>query len=242
MKIKIFARHCKFSSNSANKPRPSFFTREGCFNSFLNTMDEDCELTVCFDGIVSGSGHFLENQKYNGKFKLVEKDGGNDGKSFLNLLKTVTESNFSDDDIIYFVEDDYLHNIGWAKILKEGFKFIDVDYITLYDHNDKYFFPMYEELLAKVGVTPSVHWKTIPNTTNTYACLGKTLRRDYSTHVKYCDVVGGLTRDFDKFAKFATEGRTLINPLPGYSTHCEPQYMSPVINWEEIFNKTCNYN
>lgn len=242
MKIKIFARHCKFSSNSANKPRPSFFTREGCFNSFLNTMDEDCELTVCFDGIVSGSGHFLENPKYNDKFNLVEKNGGNDGKSFLNLLETAIESNFADDDIIYFVEDDYLHNIGWTKILKEGFKFIDVDYITLYDHNDKYFFPMYEELLAKVGVTPSVHWKTIPNTTNTYACFGKTLRRDYSIHVKYCDIVGGLTRDFDKFAQFIREGKTLINPLPGYSTHCEPQFMSPVINWEEIFNKTCNYN
>lgn len=242
MKIKIFARHCKFSSNSANKARPAFFTREGCFNSFLNTMDEDCELNISFDGEVNGSGHFLENPKYNGKFKLFERKGGNDAKSFLNLLNIAKESDFADDDIIYFVEDDYLHNIGWPKILKEGFKFIDVDYITLYDHNDKYFYPMYEELLSKVGVTPSVHWKTIPNTTNTYACLGKTFKRDYDIHVQYCDTVGGLTRDFDKFAHLTREGHGLINPLPGYSTHCEPEYMSPVVNWEEVFNKTCNFN
>ena len=242
MKIKIFARHCKFSSNSANKERPKYFTREGCFNNFLNTMDEDCDLTICFDGIVSGSGHFLENPKYNGKFKLVEKKGGNDAKSFLNLLDTALESDFSENDILYFVEDDYLHNVGWPMILKEGFQNIGVDYITLYDHNDKYFYPMYADLLSKVGCTPSAHWKTIPNTTNTYACLGETFRRDFSIHLRYCDEVRGLTRDFDKFAHLLGDGKTLVNPIPGYSTHCEPQYMSPVVNWEEVYNKTCNYN
>ncbi len=242
MKIKIFARHCKFSSNSANKARPSWFTREGCFNSFINTLDTDCELNICFDGTLTGSGHFLENDKYKGKFKLYEKQGGNDAKSFLNLLDTVKASHFSDYDILYFVEDDYLHNIGWPKILREGFKYIDVDYITLYDHNDKYFFEMYEDLMSKVGLTPSVHWKTIPNTTNTYACLGKTFKRDFVVHVKYCDIVRGLTRDFDKFYELASAGKTLINPIPGYSTHCEPDFMSPIINWEEVYNKTCNFN
>lgn len=242
MKIKIFARHCKFSSNSANKERPKYFSREGCFNSFLNTMDEDCELNICFDGKVEGSGHFLENEKYKGKFKLYEKVGGNDGKSFLNLLNFAKESDFSDEDILYFVEDDYLHNIGWPKILKEGFKFIDVDYITLYDHNDKYFFPMYENLVSKIGYTPSVHWRTVPNTTNTYACLGKTFKRDFNIHFKYCDILGGLTRDFDKFVELMNTGKSLISCMPGYSTHCEPQFMSPIVNWEEVYNKTCNYN
>jgi hypothetical protein len=159
----------------------------------------------------------------------------------LNLLDTVKASDFSDYDILYFVEDDYLHNIGWPKILREGFKYIDVDYITLYDHNDKYFFEMYEDLMSKVGLTPSVHWKTIPNTTNTYACLGKTFKRDFAIHVKYCDVAGGLTRDFDKFYELTSTGKTLINPIPGYSTHCEPDFMSPVVNWENIFKKLQNY-
>lgn len=242
MKIKIFARHCKFSTNSANKARPSWFTREGCFNSFLNTLDADCELNICFDGTIAGSGHFLENAKYAGKFQLYEKRGGNDAKSFLNLLDIVKASDFSDDDILYFVEDDYLHNIGWPKIMKEGFKYIDVDYITLYDHQDKYFLETYEELMAKVGITPSVHWKTVPSTTNTYACLGKTFKRDFAIHVKYCDVAGGVTRDFDKFYELTSLGKTLINPLPGYSTHCEPDFMSPVVDWEEVYNKTCNFN
>jgi len=50
MKIKIFVRHCKFSSNSAHKNnRLHYFTREGCFNNLLNTIDSDCEVTVSFD-------------------------------------------------------------------------------------------------------------------------------------------------------------------------------------------------
>jgi glycosyltransferase involved in cell wall biosynthesis len=238
MKINIFVRHCKFSSNSANKPRPDWFTREGCFHNLINTLDKDCELTVSFDGQVSGSGHFIENEIYKGKFNLFQKKGGKDAHSFLNMIEYVNSLNIPDDEVIYFTEDDYLHNVGWAELMREAFHNIDADYVTMYDHNDKYFYPMYHELLSKVVCTKNIHWKTIPNTTNTYACLAKTFRRDYATHVKYCDLDRGHCRDFDKFAQFEQEGKTLINPIPGYSTHCEPQYMSPVIDWETVFNKT----
>jgi hypothetical protein len=71
--------------------------------------------------------------------------------------------------------------------------------------------------------------------------LGKTFKRDFAIHVKYCDVAGGLTRDFDKFYELTSTGKTLINPIPGYSTHCEPDFMSPVVNWENIFKKLQNY-
>jgi len=239
MKIKVFVRHCKFSSNSAHKNnRPHYFTREGCFNNLLNTIDKDCDVTVSFDGNLTESDHFLNKDIYKGKFNLFQKKGGNDGSSFLNMIEYVNTLQFDDNDIIYFLEDDYFHNIGWTNIVREGFESVAVDYITLYDHNDKYWYPMYEQLMSKVICTKNIHWKTIPNTTNTYACLAKTFRRDYATHVKYCDLDRGHCRDFDKFAQFEQEGKTLINPIPGYSTHCEPQYMSPVIDWETVFNKT----
>ena len=238
MKIHIFTRHCKFSANSAGKPRPSWFTREGCFVNMLNTMDADCSLTVAFDGSVSGSGHFLEDPRYNGKFKLTEKRSGTDAGSFLSMLHHVNSRNIPDDEVIYFTEDDYLHNTRWPELMREAFDNIDADYVTMYDHNDKYFYPQYHELLSKVVCTKNIHWKTVPNTTNTYACFAKTLRRDFATHVKFCDLNRGLCRDCDKFAQFENEGKMLINPIPGYSTHCEPQYMSPVVDWEAVFKST----
>lgn len=240
MKIRIFQRHCKISSNSAKKNnRPHYFSRQGCFNNLLNTIDDNCDITVCFDGSLSTGEHFLQDKIYK-NIKIYEKDGGNDGISFLNMIRYVKSLNIPDDDIIYFLEDDYFHKKNWTNILREGFKFINVDYITLYDHNDKYWYPMYENLMTKVICTENVHWKTIPNTTNTYACLAKTFKNDYHIHEVYCDLSKGYTRDFDKFAHLTNEGKTLINPLPGYSTHCENEYMSPVVKWEKIFKDTCN--
>jgi hypothetical protein len=240
MKIKVFVRHCKFSSNSAHKNnRPHYFTREGCFNNLLNTIDKDCDVTVSFDGNLTESDHFLNKDIYKGKFNLFQKKGGNDGSSFLNMIEYVNTLQFDDNDIIYFLEDDYFHNIGWTNIVREGFESVAVDYITLYDHNDKYWYPMYEQLMSKVICTKNIHWKSIPNTTNTYACLAKTFKRDYHIHKMYCDLTKGYTRDFDKFMHLTNEGKTLINPLPGYCTHCEMEYMSPVVDWETAFNKTC---
>ena len=48
---------------------------------------------------------------------------------FLNLLNYVNDQDYPENDIIYFVEDDYLHKEGWVDILLEGFKYIGADYL-----------------------------------------------------------------------------------------------------------------
>jgi hypothetical protein len=231
MKIKLFQRHCNFSSNSHHKPRPEWFDREKIFDMLISTLDERVEFTAFHD---SGNGsiddHFLKNKNVN---KISQK-GGNDAQSFLNLLNYVIEQNYNDEDIIYFLEDDYLHKPGWVDILLEGFEFIGADYYTLYDHPDKYFLPMYENLQSKIIVTPSTHWRTTPSTTNTYACKFKILKQHFDIHVKYCDLVDKWTKDHDKFVHLWSIGSNLISCIPGYSTHCEPTYLSPLIDWSKI--------
>jgi len=44
---------------------------------------------------------------------------------------------FDYDDIVYFVENDYLHLPDSSKVLLDAFE-LGFDYITLYDHPDKY--------------------------------------------------------------------------------------------------------
>lgn len=231
MKIHIFQRHCNFSSNSHNKPRPEWFDREKIFDSLILTLDDRVEFTAFHD---SGNGsiedHFLNNKNIN---KISQK-GGNDAQSFLNLLNYVIEQNYNDEDIIYFLEDDYHHKPGWIDILLEGFEYIGADYYTLYDHPDKYFLPMYEDLQSKIIATPSVHWRTTPSTTNTYACKFKTLKQHFDIHIQYCDLIEKWTKDHAKFVHLWSIGSNLISCIPGYSTHCEPAYLSPCINWNKI--------
>jgi hypothetical protein len=233
MKIEIFVRHCNTSSNSIGKSRPDWFSREKCWINLQQTVDSDTNITVLFDGTPS-SEHFLN--KYKNGYKLIIKHGGNDGASFLNLLKYVYEQDIDDDTILYFLEDDYVHQPEWGNILREGFEYMGVDYITLYDHKDKYFLPMYENLQSKILVTPSTHWRTIPSTTNSYAMLARTFKKHYCIHTEYCDLIKGYTRDHDKFIRLWNEGSNLISCIPGYSTHCEIEYLSPIVNWNNYVN------
>ncbi len=229
--IRVFQRHCNFSSNSHNKPRPIWFNRENIFDSFISTLDSRVEYTAFHD---SGNGevtdHFLSSKNIN----TISKRGGNDAQSFLNLLNYVIEQNYDDDDIIYFVEDDYLHRSGWIDILLEGFEYIGADYYTLYDHPDKYYLSMYEDLQSKIIVTPSIHWRTTPSTTNTYACKFKTLKQHFTIHVQYCDLVAKWTKDHDKFSHLWKIGSNLISCIPGYSAHIEENMLSPTIKWDQL--------
>lgn len=227
--IRIFQRHCNFSTNSEHKPRPEWFDREKIFDSLIASLDDRVEFTAFHD---SGNGeiedHFLASKDVN----KVSMKGGNDAQSFLNLLNYVKDQNFDDNDIIYFLEDDYLHREGWIDILSEGFECIGADYYTLYDHPDKYYLPMYEELQSKIIVTPSVHWRTTPSTTNTYACRVSTLNKHFDIHVQYCDLVDKWTKDHDKFTHLWRIGSNLVSSIPGYSTHVEGNMLSPTLNWE----------
>jgi len=241
MKINLLARHCNFSANSANKKnRPEWFDKEKIFQSLMNSIEDDerINVTILFDGDVST--HFLKNEK---RCKIVEKKGGNDGQSFLNLLEYTKAQNYSDGDIIYFVEDDYFHRAGWQDVLIDGFEHLSCDYFTLYDHNDKYTYTAYETLQSSIYPTKYCHWRTCPSTTNTYAMLASTFRKHYQHHVDYCDLSRGYTRDHDKFLNLWKIGSNLVSSIPGYSTHCENEYMSPVVDWALKFkNLTYDYD
>ena len=229
--IHIFQRHCNFSSNSVGKERPDWFSRENCFKNLVKTIEgrDDVLLNIMFDGTPS-EDHFVNNYD----FKIIKKEGGTDGHSFLNVVNYVKDLNLPEEDIIYLLEDDYMHQPGWIDILTEGFNSIGVDYITLYDHKDKYFLPGYETLQSKIIATKNVHWRTTPSTTNTYACRYSTFLKHIDIHVEYCDLDRGFTRDHDKFIRLWKEGSNLISPIPGYSTHVETPYLSPVVDWGKI--------
>ncbi|MBS0620022.1 MAG: hypothetical protein JSS61_00995 [Verrucomicrobia bacterium] len=235
--IRVFVRHCHYSAAGAHKARFSHFSREGCYDNLVDTLRDakHVEVTFLLDTFHphKEGEHFIKKQK---QYPVIEMQAGTEAASFLYLLDYVEKQQFAPDTILYFLEDDYIHREGWVDILREGFTLPCADYVTLYDHKDKYFLPDYQHLQSQVFHTASCHWRTTPSTTNTYAMRMKTLLKHLPIHRAYSTGVS-ITEDHKKFCKLREEGATLISSIPGWSTHMEPAFASPCFKWEQYCKK-----
>jgi glycosyltransferase involved in cell wall biosynthesis len=113
------------------------------------------------------------------KLKIIESNLGNSG-SFVSALELAVK--LPPDDMVYFVEDDYIHKADAVKVLAEAIPF--ADYVTVYDHPDKYG-PYYDGgEVSKVFRTKSSHWRFTQSTTMTFAAQVKTLQEDLEYYCK----------------------------------------------------------
>lgn len=159
-------------------------------------------------------------------------------------------------DLIYFVEDDYIHADGSEQCLVEGLKF--ADYVTLYDYPGDYmstsntciqsFHEMYSLIVPLGGGdyidpgvigkptvifrTTSTHWRKIDGTTLTFALKYETLKEDWETMKRWCRVVG----DGDLFKELGAKGRLAVSSVPARSSHAHLPWFAPNI---ELVNE-CN--
>lgn len=230
--IQIFSRHCIYSTISQHKKRFESFSREACYRNFLYTLEPQKAKVTYFLDLAKGTrgDHFLRETD-----PVVEFKGGSEASSFLQLLDYVEKLKLHPQTIVYFLEDDYLHRDGWIDILLEGFQVKGAEYVTLYDHRDKYFLPMYKNLTSKIYTTPSCHWRTVPSTTHTFAVRYETLMRHLPIHRKFSEG-RTISADHDKFCYLQKKGSNLISPMPGWSTHAEPEFASPCIDWDKLLN------
>ena len=235
-KIHTFVRHCYYSNASNDKRRHTEFSHEKCHHNLMQTLERDKgEVTFLLDThFAKDEPHFIQAQS---EFPVVEIDAGCEGKSFLALIDYVLEQDLEDEAVVYFLEDDYLHKEGWIDILLEGFTLEEADYLTLFDHRDKYFFEQYSALQARLFHTASTHWRTTPSTTNTYAMKMGTLKKHLRMHKKF-SIGRQISADHEKFLALGKKGATLISPIPGWSTHAEPEFASPCYDWDGIFSGT----
>ena len=133
----------------------------------------------------------------------------------------------------YFVEDDHLHLPNQKEWIKAGLDLFD--FVSLYDHPDKYFFEMYKGLKRKIKITPVGYFASTPSTVMTFSCLASTLEKTKDIFLR-SDLTGDQLRsprDHEIFTVLEQQGYTLGTPIPGRSTHCEKYELSPYINWGE---------
>jgi hypothetical protein len=225
MRINIYYRHA--SINNIGRQRPYWFNYESCFKNLLTTIEkyDNINLTLALDGDINQD--FTKN--YQDKFTLFSTNYQSSLLSYRALLEHIKEQPMESNELIYFLENDYLHVDNWVDKLVELYStFSNLDYISLYDHNDKYFLPMYDDLVSKVITTSSHHWRTTPSTCGSFIINRKIFDQDY-------DIWSTTVGDHNTFLYLnENRNRFVLTPIPGLATHCMDGLMSPCIDWEKI--------
>jgi len=217
----------RMSHERVSKTRPNWFEPENMLKNLLDTMDDECSLTVLFDG--DPKGHFVV--KY--PVSVVRFSAGSDAASFGKLLIYVFQQHtkWQPSDILYLLEDDYFHRPCWPKIMREAFQGTECDIVSLFDHPDRY---SPGSGACRLVHTASCHWRTAISTTNTFALLLKTLLEDIEIHARFVEsgIAQGHHADHEKHIMLYRQNkRVLVTSVPGYSTHCETEYLSPCFDW-----------
>jgi hypothetical protein len=213
----------RISDKSYEKPKLIGATKEVCLMNFVRAFHE-----VIFGNGIPSEDHkppmtIIADRCERKTIKMLMDTGipvifsdlGNAGSLRRALEMAVKEQ--PEDQLVYFVEDDYLHLGSAPKLLQEGIK--RSDYVSLYDHPDKYtrFYNLGE--YSKVIKTPSSHWRFTISTTMTFATTVKTLKEDFETWMKYTD--GPHPHDHHLFTHLGKQGRKLAIPIPGVACHVD---------------------
>ena len=228
-KIHIFYSHYCVEGKG-NKLRPEWFDYENCFTNLLNTIKnkDNIILNIVMDGKIDNNWI----KKYKEFYNSYEFDGGDIEIITKSIYKIIKEYKCDDNDLIYILENDYLHVDGWDKKVIELYQTFDgLNYISLYDHNDKYFLQQYDDLASKIITTNSHHWRTTPSTCGSYIVPKHIFDDDYEIQTT---IIG----DHIKHVYLNEhKERFILTPIPGLSTHCMETLLSPTIDWKQISNK-----
>jgi hypothetical protein len=225
----------RISNSGYSKIKPEYINNENCLKNFVSIFG-DQNIHIIADNCDDVTLQMITKYVHTNKIQTVSIGNGA-GTFNLALDYALT---LPDNEEVYFVENDYLHIQNSNKIIKEGFN-LGVDFVSLYDHPDKYIDGINPYIsdggeVTKVFLSNSCHWKFTNSTTMTFAAKVSTLKKYETTLRKYTSATH--PHDFDMWIELRNYGASLITPIPGYATHGETAWLAPLINWNNVISNS----
>ena len=208
----------RISDTGYNKVKPDYITNENCLKNFCNIFfDYIYDIHIIADNVSENTYNMIK--KYIDPINIEKVSVGHGAGTFnLALDKALKWNN---DEIVYFIENDYIHLPDSPQILEEGFK-LGAPYMTLYLHPDKFISPQYggnPEVDSDGSYTTRIYrgetqlFGMFNSTTMTFAAKVKTLKEDEAILRKHTS--GTHPNDFHAFIELSHKGKSLITPIPG---------------------------
>ena len=238
--IHIIYRHVYYVENLerfSSKSRPDGFSHKKCFENLLDTIEknisfENIDITIYYNGTfeqLKNDQSIAKAFQTNIKIYIKFVNANSALEAYLIMLRSVKDQEFYENDILYFLENDYLHHQEWIievfNLYNSGISF---DYLSLYDHPDRYKKPkQYKN--ADLYVTDTRHWITAPSTCASFITLNETFKRDFKHFYTY-------KHDHLFFLKLTKQySRRLLTPIPGLATHCMSEHLDSISKFEKYF-------
>ena len=224
----------RISDSGYKKIKPDYINNELCLKNAVEVFT-DAIFYIIADNTSVETNNMI--QKYITRNGVFNTSQGNGAATFNLALNKALECD--DDEIIYFLENDYLHKPNSQKIIEEGLS-LGASFVALYDHPDKYLDPNSggnpycgggaED--TRVYLTESTHWKITNSTTMTFAAKVSTLKEN--EEILRHHTSGTHPNDFQMFMELRASNKLLVTPIPGYATHGETAWLSPLTDWSKI--------
>lgn len=228
--------------NSA--PRPGWFSRELCLNSFIHAFrqlvpDVEKEFILLHDGpLMDGSrwSEFLKG-KVTELGTIMALPKSNNAIAHLQALKRGCELDI--DAAVIFAEDDYLWLPDSLQKMLAALSEVSADYVTGYDHPDRYL-PGNDvrHWDPSIYIAGNHHWRAQESTCMTFATRVKVLREDLAIFARYHNRARNVIEDRLSFLDLQGLGRSsgsarrrLVGPIPSLNTHAHLPWLAPVVDW-----------
>jgi hypothetical protein len=222
----------RISDGGYAKEKPDYVDNEKCLFNAKHRFGQS-NIHVIADGCGPRTMKMIKSMFTRNSITKVQVGHG---AGTFNIALDMALNEFKDQDYIYFLENDYIHKGQAREVLQEGID-LGASFVALYDHPDKYLEPSkggnpYCEGGAedtRVYLTNTCHWKVTNSTTMTFAARVDVLRETEPILRKW--TTGTYPEDFKMFLELRETGHLLVSSIPGFSTHGETAWLSPLTDW-----------
>lgn len=241
MRIHVIYKVCEKVDSVHGLPRPFGLNKRQVIDSCLRSLSKSLNGLDAYTSVVADNISQELESNITRELKPVNFFHNQDAPDYRKTMVKAAEfaEQTDDENYIYFVEDDYLHDATFfAARVNDFFELVKTMNFALpcFMHPSDY--PdQYSRLLSRNYIFQgrTGYWREVSSSTETYFAPAKFYKSkaQYLKQSYINDGVNGIGSDYQLSLLFKKEA-LCFSPLPGIATHMHEYVMSNYVDWSKM--------